>query len=130
MKQEHNYLISHMEEIDTEIKLFIENVLTSFIRLDIIKFFYDNHNTADTLENIARNIGREKEKVEKDLNALVEHGFLKNNKQGKYDIYSYPSDEEKKTLIKKFMEYSKTREGRLKIIFWMIREGDIKILQK
>lgn len=121
MAKEHNYLISHMEEIDPDIKLLIENTINSFARLDIIKFFYNNQNTADTLENIARNIGREKEKIEKDMDILAEHGFLKKSKQGSYNIYSYTPDKEKKGLIEKLMECSKTREGRLKITFWMLK---------
>src|SRR5512140_985773 len=48
-----------MNDMDPEVLEFLKTTVNTFIKWDLVLFFYENPNTTDTTENIARYIGRD-----------------------------------------------------------------------
>ena len=60
-----------MDEMDPTLFDFIKTKVNSFIKWDLVRFFYENPHTVDTANNIAPYIGRKVSQVKLALEALV-----------------------------------------------------------
>jgi len=47
-----------MDDMDPTLLDFVKQKVNSFIKWDLVRFFYENPHTADTVENIAKYAGR------------------------------------------------------------------------
>jgi hypothetical protein len=48
-----------MDDMDPEVLEFLKTTVNSFIKWDLVIFFFENPHTTDTIDNVARYIGRD-----------------------------------------------------------------------
>ena len=106
-----------MDDMDPEVLDFLKTTVNSFVKWDLVIFFYDNPHTTDTADSIARYIGRDDYVIEDDLTGLVESGIL----QRKLTVYSLTKDPQVRERIKHFVSASDDRQFRVKAIYHLIR---------
>jgi hypothetical protein len=111
-----------MEEMDPKLLEFLKTKVNSFIKWDLVKFFHDNPNTADTAEGIARYIGRKTEAVKPELEELVVDGVMEASIINGIYIYSLTKDEEMRKFIGDFVSACEDRHFRIKAVYHIIRE--------
>lgn len=102
---------------------FIKTNVNSFIRWDLIRFFYENRDTIDTAENIAKYAGRTVAVIERELEDLVDSGIMVKRVLDGVPIYSLGSDEKTWALISKFVTACEDRDIRIKVVYHIV-QGD------
>jgi len=110
-----------MDDMDPEVLEFLKTTVNSFIKWDLVIFFYDNPHTTDTLDNIARYIGRDALVIKGDVEELVRSGVLVQHSTGNLTVYSLTKDAQVRERIKHFVSASDDRQFRVKAIYHLIR---------
>ncbi len=110
-----------MDDMDPEVLDFLKTTVNSFIKWDLVIFFFENPNTTDTAENIARYIGRDVSVLESELIELVETGVLTRHETGTLEVYSLTTDANILERIRHFVSASDDRQFRVKAIYHLIR---------
>ena len=110
-----------MDDMDPALLDLVKSTINSFIKWDLVRFFYENPNTADSVENIARYVGRSPQLVELELDQLVESDVMDKRELNQVAIYSLTSNTERHTLIQKFILACEDRHFRVKAVYHIIR---------
>lgn len=110
-----------MADMDPALLAFLREKLDSFIKWDLVHFFYHNPHTTDTPENIARYTGRNIEIVQEELAELADKDVLAQHRLGSMTIYSLTNDARTRSLVQRFIEASEDRQFRAKAIYYVIR---------
>jgi hypothetical protein len=110
-----------MADMDPELLDFLQSKVDSFVKWDLLRFFFENPHTTDTASNIARYAGRKEETTEAELSELAGHGLLDQHQLGDMIVYSLANDPETRDLIRRFVEASDDREFRVKAIYHIVR---------
>ncbi len=58
----------------------LNSYIDTFVKWDLLSFFYNNPHTIDTVDNIARYAGRDEETVQQELTGLAAKGLLEETK--------------------------------------------------
>ena len=82
-----------MDDMDPILLNFVKTKVNSFIKWDLVRFFYENPHTADTVENIAKYAGRNAMAVKPELEDLVDSGIMQKQLLNDIPIYSLSPDE-------------------------------------
>jgi len=110
-----------MEDIDTRLLQFLRNQVNSFVKWDLVRFFHENPHTTDTVDNIARYLGRDLAATEQELAALAASGVLRRESIGELTVYSLATDQEMRDLVEQFVLACHDRQFRVKAIYHIIR---------
>ena len=110
-----------MEDMDARLLDFLKHQVNSFVKWDLVRFFYENPNTTDTADNIARYAGRDPAAIEQELAALAKSGVLESETVGELTIYSMAGDQDMRDLIEQFVVACNDRQFRVKAIYHIIR---------
>jgi hypothetical protein len=110
-----------MDDMDPLLLDFVKKKVNSFIKWDLVRFFYENPHTADTVENIAKYAGRNAEAVRPELEDLVESGIMQKKVLNNTPIYSLSTDEAMRALVDKFILACEDRHFRVKAVYHIIR---------
>jgi len=110
-----------MSDMDPQLLNFVKTKVNSFIKWDLIRFFYENPNTTDSAENIARYAGRNVNAVKPELEELVESGVMETRSVDDLVVYSLTTDEEMRKLIDSFILACEDRHFRVKAVYHIIR---------
>ena len=110
-----------MEDMDARLLDFLKHQVNSFVKWDLVRFFYENPNTTDTADNIARYAGRDPAAIEQELAALAKSGVLERETVGELTIYSMAGDQDMRDLIEQFVVACNDRQFRVKAIYHIIR---------
>jgi hypothetical protein len=110
-----------MNDMDPELLDFVRNKVNTFIKWDLLKFFHENPNTADTAENIARYVGRSATAVKAEAQQLVEGGLMEMRLVDDLPIYTLTRNQETKRLINQFLRACEDRNFRVKVVYHIIR---------
>ena len=110
-----------MDDMDPEVLEFLKTTVNSFVKWDLVIFFYDNPHTTDTADSIARYIGRDANVIQDDLADLVRSGVLEVHTTGNLTVYSLTKDPQVRERIKHFVSASDDRQFRVKAIYHLIR---------
>lgn len=110
-----------MDDMDPALLDFVKTKVNSFIKWDLVRFFYENPHTADTVENIARYAGRNVVAVEPELEDLVQNGIMEKRMLDTTPIYSLATDEVIRALVDKFILACEDRHFRVKAVYHIIR---------
>jgi hypothetical protein len=110
-----------MGDMDTRLLDFLKNQVNSFVKWDLVRFFHENPNTADTAENVARYAGRDPAAIEDELAELVASQVLHSETIGDLTVYSLATDQEMRDLIEQFVLACDDRQFRVKAIYHIIR---------
>ena len=76
-----------MGDMDKRLLDFLKTQVNSFVKWDLVRFFHNNPNTADTAENVARYAGRDPAAIEQELVELAESGVLRCETIGEMRVY-------------------------------------------
>ena len=110
-----------MNDMDPALLDFVKSKVNSFIKWDLIRFFYENPNTADTVDNIAKYAGRNTAAVKPELEDMVESGVMERREvQGTF-IYSLADNEDMRELVNRFILACEDRHFRVKAVYHIIR---------
>jgi hypothetical protein len=110
-----------MNDMDPALLDFVKSKVNSFIKWDLVRFFYENPNTADTVDNIARYAGRNPTAVKPELDDLVESGVMEKREVEETSIYSLTDNEELRELVDRFILACEDRHFRVKAVYHIIR---------
>jgi hypothetical protein len=110
-----------MNDMDPALLDFVKTKVNSFIKWDLVRFFYENPHTADTVENIAKYAGRNPMAVKPELEDLVESGIMEKRLLDGTAIYSLANDEKMRALVDKFILACEDRHFRVKAVYHIIR---------
>jgi hypothetical protein len=110
-----------MSDMDPRLLDFVKTKINSFIKWDLVRFFYENPNTADSAHNIARYAGRNVTAVEPELEDLVNGGVMEKRYMNDLAVYSLAADEEMRKLIDGFILACEDRHFRVKAVYHIIR---------
>ena len=110
-----------MNDMDPALLDFVKSKINTFIKWDLLKFFYENPNTADTAENIARYVGRSAAAVKAEVQELVDGGMLNVRLVADLPIYTLTEDKQKRDLISRFLRACEDRNFRVKVVYHIIR---------
>lgn len=110
-----------MGDMDARLLDFLKTRVNSFVKWDLVRFFHENPNTADTAENVARYAGRDPAAIEQELAELAETGVLHREEVGGMVVYSLATDQEMRDLIDQFVLACDDRQFRVKAIYHIIR---------
>lgn len=113
--------IQSRDDIDVRLLDFVKTRVNSFVKLDLFHFFYENRHTVDTVENIARYLGRKTEAVKPALAELVEDGLVVQKWVADKPVYALTPDETTGALIDQLMRACEDRHFRIKAVEYMIR---------
>jgi len=73
----------------------MEKLMGTEIRAELLRLFHMNPGILDTVEGIARRIGRMPKDVETEISTLVELGVLRTERFGKLDVMSLNTSKDK-----------------------------------
>jgi hypothetical protein len=110
-----------MADMDPRLLEFLRTKINSFVKWDLVRFFYDNPHTTDTAENIARYAGRSIETIRTELAELAQDGVLEEGQLGDMVVYSLAPDRQVRELLEQFVKASNDRQFRVKAIYHIIR---------
>jgi hypothetical protein len=110
-----------MDDMDPEVLEFLKTTVNSFIKWDLVIFFFENPNTTDTAENIARYIGRDESVIQSELDDLVAAGVLTQHATGQLAVYALTTDAAIRERIRHFVSASDDRQFRVKAIYHLVR---------
>jgi hypothetical protein len=86
-----------------------------------VRFFHENPHAADTVDNVARYVGRDPVLIEEESSELAEAGVLDREMLGEMTVYSLAADREMRDLIGQFVVACGDRQFRLKVAYHIIR---------
>jgi hypothetical protein len=110
-----------MNDMDPRLLEFVKTKVNSFIKWDLIRFFYENPNTTDSADNIAMYAGRNVTAVEPELEELVESGVMEKRQLNDLTVYSLASEEAMRKLVDEFVLACEDRHFRVKAVYHIIR---------
>ncbi len=110
-----------MADMDPDLFDFLKTYVDSFVKWDLLHFFYENPNTIDTVESIARYAGRASEDVEPELEQLTRRGLLVETSLGDMTVYALRADPGLRIRLEQFIKATRDREFRRKAIYHLIR---------
>jgi hypothetical protein len=110
-----------MDDMNPEVLEFLKTTVNTFIKWDLVIFFYKNPNTADTADNIARYIGRDAGLIEGELDELTIVGVLQRRLTGPLRVYSLTADPQVRDRLQHFVSASDDRQFRVKALYHLIR---------
>ncbi len=110
-----------MDDMPEELLDFVKSKVNSFIKWDLVRFFYENPNTVDTAENIAKYAGRHLSAVAPELEELEASGVMESKMVGDQIVYSLTQDEAVRELVESFIIACEDRHFRVKAVYHIIR---------
>lgn len=112
-----------INDIPDELKIFIVNIVNSYTAWDILTFFYDTPGTirADA-DEVASSIGRDITEVSPVLQSMNVRGILCVTSRDDRVIYAPSQGGSSYQDINRFLNYTSTRQGRLKTIYMITSE--------
>jgi hypothetical protein len=119
--QSDDFTAKLMDDMDARLLDFIKTKVNSFIKWDLVRFFYENPHTTDSVENIAKYAGRNAAAVESELEELVASGVMERELVEDIPVYSLASDEEMRQLVNEFILACEDRHFRVKAVYHIIR---------
>ena len=102
------HLVKPQEEEKGDLDEFITQVANSFVKIELIKYFYRNPNFLGTVQDLALAIGRDSKKISKGIGDLVAVGIIQKSGRKNAAIWSYKPDE---TLHRNVTLFIKAYEG-------------------
>jgi hypothetical protein len=107
--------------IDPDLLECLRMQVNSFIKWDLIHFFYQNPYTIDTPEGIARHIGRNVGSIRVDLVALAAEGLLAAHCYDGVTVYSYSTNPIVRDKVRRLVEAFSDRLFCARAAFQVIR---------
>ena len=111
-----NYADVAEAELNAGWQSFLTQKVNTFIKWDLVRFFYDNPHTVDTAENIAQFVGRDARATKQALEGLTKVAVLQSKQVDKATIYQLTVDTDMRQLVNEFVAACHDREFRVQAI--------------
>ena len=98
--------VSEPREIDIELITFVERYVTNLARWDLLSYFGQNPTTLTNALGLAREIGRNKNTVQKELDDLSFLGVLRASENGKGTMYELSRTPQTRRAVIRFSRCS------------------------
>lgn len=121
MPDQDDFTAKLMDDMPEELLDFVKTKVDSFIKWDLVRFFYENPHTLDTAENIAKYAGRHLSAVAPELDDLVRNGIMERRVIGDQVAYTLTSDQKIRKLVETFVLACEDRHFRVKAVYHIIR---------
>lgn len=108
---------------DSDLEEFIAKVANSFVKIELIKFFYHNPHFLGKTSDISQAIGRTPKRVSKGIDDLVIQGVIQKSGQKSAAIWSYKPEESMHEKITQFIKAYEGPDLRQWIVNQVIRGG-------
>jgi predicted transcriptional regulator len=119
--------ISDFMKLDDEFELFIHKYVNSFVKWELVQFFYNHQNQSFGLNELAQKLNRSSKTLNAELSELATNGLLvlRDKENQSYQLISKENDSHEVTiaLLNRFIQFCKTREGRLRVIYKILKDG-------
>ncbi len=120
--------ITDFMKLDDDFELFIKDFVNTFVKWELVQFFHNHQESSFSLEDLSQKLNRSAKTLKSEMEELVEKGFLITG-EGKETTYRlldpksirYP---EIIGLLDRFIEFCKSREGRLRVIYKILKDGN------
>lgn len=99
------------------IEQFVDTHLNSFMKWELVRFFYTNQHVADTAPQIASYVKRRVNVVRYELSELVESGLLHKVDFDDIVIFTLTEDPEIRRELEQFMQACTDRKTYLKVLY-------------
>jgi DNA-binding transcriptional regulator PaaX len=121
MKDEVTLTNRLMSDMPPELLSFLKESVTSFVKLDLIRFWHENPTLSTTAADIAVGMGLDETTIDKVLQELVVAGVIVITQEGGDTFYRLTPEDEKRKLVARFAEACEDSQFRTKVIFHIIR---------
>ncbi len=120
--------LSSLMGMDEPIEEFIHTYVDSFIKWEIIQYGHEHAGAWFKSSDVADFLNRPHELVKKEVQELAATQLLQSKKIGKQQQFSYQpaadaQGRKTKLLTDQFIQACKTREGRLRVIYKILKNG-------
>ncbi|NTV53008.1 MAG: hypothetical protein HGA76_08365 [Candidatus Firestonebacteria bacterium] len=115
--------------LDEPMEEFMARYVNSFIKWELVNYFHEHPQTVFKVLDLAKALNRPAETLKRELQELAEEGFLQETKSAKKLEYLYQTSAEKSQvgelseLVSRFVHLCRTREGRLRVIYKILKNG-------
>lgn len=107
-------------DIDAIWQKFLRHKVNSFVKWDLVRFFHDNPQTADTASSIAQVVGRDIPTVSLELDGLVKAKVLVKETVSGQEIYRLSTDKDVRKIVRDFMDACHDHDFRVQAINYVI----------
>jgi len=105
--------------VDEAVREFLESVVNTRVKLDLVLHFHKNRYTLDYAGGVAQKVGREEGEVRRALEELAEAGVVVRHTSKLHSdrppIYAYTRDPKIHALVAKLAEYCSNEGGRREV---------------
>jgi hypothetical protein len=115
--------VKRQKEDDRDLEEFIAKIANSFVKIELIKFFYNNPHFLGTAQDLAIAIGRDVAKVSKGTGELVATGMIDRRGMNGGALWSYGADVVMHKKVTLFIRAYEERDRRQWIVGEVIRRG-------
>ena len=111
-----------------DIEAFIETYVNSFVKWEVVQFYYDHPNKWFELDALAATLNRPVKILKKEMQELHDLGFLQQEKKGKTLSYRFllahtPEGKILEQILERFITICQDREGRLRVVYKLLKNG-------
>ncbi len=106
---------------DQEAFAFLEAYVDSFVKWDVLHYFYYHPNLISTAETVAQAIARALDDVTRALTELAEQGVLQASFLGEGEVYALSQDPQIMAGLRAFIEAATRDDFRYRAIFHLVR---------
>ncbi|MCK5243571.1 hypothetical protein KAR34_14070 [bacterium] len=120
--------IINLMKMNGDIEAFIETYVNSFVKWEVVQFYYDHPNKWFELDALAATLNRPVKILKKEMQELHDLGFLQQEKKGKTLSYRFllaqtPEGKILEQILERFITICQDREGRLRVVYKLLKNG-------
>jgi len=115
--------------LDEPMEQFMARYVNSFIKWELVNYFHEHPQTIFRVADLAKALNRPAESIKRELQELSDEGLLQETKNAKKMEYLYQPtagqsrERELSELLSQFVHLCRTREGRLRVIYKILKNG-------
>lgn len=118
--------ITNVMRMDSDLELFIQEHANSFIKWEAINFFHDHPGEPIQLEGLVRTLNRPAKLLKRELQELSKSGLLCEERMGRENHFTFKTETlpaNLKQTMDRFIALCQDREGRLRVIYKLLKDG-------
>jgi hypothetical protein len=115
--------------LDESMEQFMHRYVNSFIKWELVNYFHEHPQTPYKLQDLSKALNRPADQIKRELQELVDEGFLQSIKNAKKNEYAFnlsPEHADQRRLLdltNQFVHLCRNREGRLRVIYKILKNG-------
>lgn len=110
-----------MEDMDQDLLDLLKNKLDTFVKWDLVKFFYNHGDRVHQTSELAEQMSRDPKDLETQTNELIAAGIVDRRWLGGQPAFALTEDPDTRQLVSKFMQACEDRYFRMKVVYHILR---------